>query len=200
MKINVTPRGSLVYPHLNSPDTKFDRDGVYKTQLRVIDADAANELVDIIQESLDQYATQHPTVKKRAKMPFEKSDDGSYTFTFKCKARGIRADGTTWEQKPKIFDAKGNPFLVAKAIWGGTTAKVSFAIAPYNVAATGLGITLRLKGVQILELVEGGGSAETYGFSEEEGFDGSSSPSTQAEEVSTPAEEKPQEENAAANY
>jgi hypothetical protein len=196
MNINVSPRGSLVYPHLNNPDTKFDRDGVYKTQLRITDTDEANELVDTIQEALDQFATQHPTVKKRAKLPFEKSDDGSYTFTFKCKARGIRADGTTWEQKPKIFDAKGNLFLVAKTIWGGTTAKVSFAIAPYNVAATGLGVTLRLKGVQILELVEGGGSAQTYGFSEEEGFDASSI----SEEASSLTEENPQEENAAANY
>lgn len=197
MKINVTPRGGLVYPFLTKPDTKFDRDGVYKTQLLIKDVDAANELVDTIQEALDVYASQNPTVKKRAKLPFEKNDDGTYTFTFKCKARGIRADGTTWEQKPKIFDAKGNLFENAKSIWGGSEAKVSFAIAPYNVAATGLGVTLRLKGVQILNLVEGGGSAETYGFAKEDGFEASS----QEEQTSDFLDDEiPTEENAAANY
>ena len=30
-----TPIGTAVYPHLNEPDTKFEDDGVYTTQLRL---------------------------------------------------------------------------------------------------------------------------------------------------------------------
>jgi hypothetical protein len=49
---------------------------------------------------------------------------------------------------------------------------VALEIAPYNVPATGAGISLRLRGVQIIELREpSGGRAEDFGFgAEETGF------------------------------
>ena len=37
-------------------------------------------------------------------------------------------------------------------------------------AAIGAGITLRLRAVQIICLVESGGTAESFGFDEEEGY------------------------------
>ena len=33
-QIIVTPKGELAYPHLSKPDTKFDKDGVYRTVLK----------------------------------------------------------------------------------------------------------------------------------------------------------------------
>ena len=199
--IMVTPKGSLVYPHLTNPDTKFDKDGLYKTQLLIKDEDAAQELVDELTEMFEAYVMTQPANKrnKKAKMPFQKSEDGGWIFTFKCRAKGIRQDGTTWSQKPLIVDAKRQPFS-GSSIWGGSEAKVSFTPFMYNVAAVGLGITLRLKAAQILNLVEGGDSAQSYGFSEEEGFDGGSTPTAQAEEVPSTTEESSQEETVAANY
>ena len=41
----VTPRGTAVFPHLNTPDTKFDENGVYSTKLALSD-EAAAELSD----------------------------------------------------------------------------------------------------------------------------------------------------------
>jgi len=86
-------------------------------------------------------------------------------------------DGKPWTAAPAIFDAKGQPVRdrdSLKGMWSGTTGRVSFEAQPFFQAAIGAGITLRLKAVQIIDLVEGGGSAESYGFGEEDGWSGSS--------------------------
>ena len=54
----------------------------------------------------------------------------------------------------------------------GTVAKVAVELSGYSVAGK-TGVSVKLKAVQIIDLVEfGGGSAESYGFGEEEGFEG----------------------------
>jgi len=56
-----------------------------------------------------------------------------------------------------------------RGMWSGTTGRVSFEACPFYQPAIGAGITLRLKAVQILDLVESGGSANSFGFQEETG-------------------------------
>lgn len=172
MKTIITsPRGILEYPHLTKPDTKFVLDGVYKTGLYVEGDDAIN-FKKQLQELVDKFV---PTIEKknvkRAELPVKKSEDrDGFVFNFKCKAKGTRSDGSIWEQSPKIFDSQGNPFNTKKMIWGGSVAKISFEPVTYYTDLIGAGVSLRLKAVQILELVEGSSSADTYGFSKEKGF------------------------------
>ena len=169
-QIIVTPKGELVYPHLSKPDTKFDKDGVYRTVLKTEYNDEAKDFARKLEELVDEYAHQLGKKTKRAPLPFKiNEEDGTLEVTLKCKAKGIRNDGTTWEQKPVIFDSKGTPFEPDGVIWGGTVAKISFTPSLYSVAAIGTGISLRLKAVQIIDLVKGGNSSDTYGFTEEEG-------------------------------
>lgn len=169
-QIIVTPKGELKYPHLTKPDTKFDKDGVYRTVLKTPYNDEAKDFARKLEELVDEYAHQTGKKTKRAPLPFKiNEEDGTLEVTLKCKAKGIRSDGTTWEQKPIIFDSKGTPFEPSGVIWGGTEAKVSFSPSLYSVAAIGTGISLRLKAVQIINLVQGGNSSDTYGFTEEEG-------------------------------
>jgi|TARA_R100001510_G_C7627598_1_gene187136 hypothetical protein len=169
-QIIVTPKGELVYPHLSKPDTKFDKDGVYRTVLKTEYNDEAKAFARKLEELVDEYAHQLGKKTKRAPLPFKiNEEDGTLEVTLKCKAKGIRNDGTTWEQKPVIFDSKGTPFEPDGVIWGGTVAKISFTPSLYSVAAIGTGISLRLKAVQIIDLVKGGNSSDTYGFTEEEG-------------------------------
>ena len=169
-QIIVTPKGELVYPHLSKPDTKFDKDGVYRTVLKKEYNDEAKAFARKLEELVDEYAHQLGKKTKRAPLPFKiNEEDGTLEVTLKCKAKGIRNDGTTWEQKPVIFDSKGTPFEPDGVIWGGTVAKISFTPSLYSVAAIGTGISLRLKAVQIIDLVKGGNSSDTYGFTEEEG-------------------------------
>lgn len=64
--------------------------------------------------------------------------------------------------------------------------KVAFQCVPYFTNMLGAGCTLRLKAVQIIELVEGKGNGENaeeqFGFSQEDGFE--MKPTNQNVEVS----------------
>ena len=84
---------------------------------------------------------------------------------FKCKASGVSKTGQNWEQKPKVFDSKGTPISKDILTWGGTM-KVTYEIIPYSNNMLGNGVSLRLKAVQVHELVSGG-DADSYGFKEE---------------------------------
>lgn len=169
-----TPKGVLVYPHLNKADTKFDTHGVWRANLRLT-AQEAQGLMKTIDEAIEANANEQTKIKgkkvKIANPPYSEDEDGNFVFTFKLKASGTRANGERWEQKPILYDAKGNVFMPnGKTIWGGTQAKIAFQLSPYFVSSIGAGVSLRLKAVQIIELVTGGAEASSYGFSEEEGF------------------------------
>jgi hypothetical protein len=171
----VTPKGTLVYPHLNRADQKFDKDGVWRASLRLVKKDAEPLMNQITKEIEDNAANE---TKKRnktikiANVPFSEDEDGNIVFNFKLKASGIRQNGEKWSQRPVLYDSKGNIFDPQNnIIWGGTEAKVAFQTIPYFVGAVGAGVSLRLKAVQIIELVTGTHNASSFGFKEEEGFE-----------------------------
>jgi hypothetical protein len=80
-------------------------------------------------------------------------------------------EGQKWTAKPHIFDAKGTRLVNPPSIWGGTTGRLSFEMRPYFIPGTGAaGLSLRLIGAQIIDLVSGGArSAKDLGFGEVEG-------------------------------
>lgn len=118
-------------------------------------------------------------------LPFSPAvdDDGEETgdFEFKFKCGAEFEDKKTGDMKQiivPIFNAKKvhlNPKgKNAPSIWGGSTLKVAYALAPYFVeGAKVCGVSLRIEGVQVIELVSGGGgrSADALGFGEEDGYD-----------------------------
>jgi hypothetical protein len=182
----VTPKGVLVYPHLNKADTKFDVNGVWRAGLRLEKKDADNLIQQITDEieanAADETAKRGKKVKV-ANPPYSEDNDGNIIFNFKLKAGGTRANGEAWSQRPVLYDSKGNVFdPQGKIIWGGTSAKIAFQLARYHVGSIGAGISLRMKAVQILDLVSGDGNASSYGFKEEEGFE-SPKPTVETNEV-----------------
>lgn len=92
-------------------------------------------------------------------------------------------DGNEVEKKvpltPSFFDAKGREIKPGKVpeIWSGSVLKLSFDLNPYYVDSTNsVGVSFRLAGVQIIDLVTRGGgrTADSMGFGEEDGgFDSS---------------------------
>lgn len=173
----VSPKGTASYPYLTKPDTKFNPEGEYKVSL-IVAGDDASKAIDFLTE-------QHKAAVAKAKkenagkrvkegdLPFIENDDGTVTFKFKLKAKVTPKKGDPFEQKPALFDAKGKPLTGEPKVGGGSVIKVSYEVVPYYTAIAGAGISLRLKAVQIIELKEysGGGTAESYGFGEEEGFE-----------------------------
>ena len=184
-----TPVAKLKYPKLIEPETKFNPEGVYRATA-VIDSAEAAALADALDDLLTRHKAslkqQDPSKKdwKLADLPYGYEEiDGKPCFVIKTKmkAKGIDRDGRAWSSVPALFDSKGQPVRdreSLKGMWSGTVAKVNFEACPFYQAALGAGITLRLKAVQIIDLVEGGGSAESFGFGEEDGWTGTTSEAT----------------------
>ena len=160
--------GKAIYPHLNKPDVRFQKEGVYKVTLE-LSPDKAEELLKHIEDGVKEALKESNSKStKTANPPYKKNEDGNYEVNFKCKASGVTKTGQAWTQKPKVFDSKGTPIAKDILVWGGTTMKVAYEVIPYSNNMLGSGVSLRLKAVQIHELVSGGGaSAYTYGFKEE---------------------------------
>jgi hypothetical protein len=197
----VTPSGIAKYPRLNSPDTKFNAAGDYKITVVLDKADKG------VVEFLKRLETEHKaayqqavaTAKKGKKVKAAESPikphvnedgdevKGKVEISAKMRASGERDDGTSWEQRPAIFDASRK--TITAKVGGGSKVKVAVELNPYNSPSLGAGLSLRLKAVQVLELVEFNGerSASSYGFSEEEGFSGEAAETT----ADTTGEEEP---------
>jgi|NOAtaT_6_FD_contig_31_486857_length_892_multi_2_in_0_out_0_2 hypothetical protein len=202
----VSPKATFRYPKLNAPDFGTEQykkeGGEYSVQL-VMDAEAARPFIEKL-TPLHEAAVQEGQVKfdnlnvaQRKKLgtlkvqplfmeEYDKETEeptGNLIFKFASKASGVGKDGKSWSRKPTVFDAKGQAITKLPDIWGGTVGKVSFTPNPYFIAGQGLaGLKLYLSAVQIIELRSGGGTADSFGFGEEEGFE--------YEETSTPAEKE----------
>ena len=183
-KTFTTPRGVAVFPRLNTPDTKFDAAGVYKTDLALSDSEPSTQkFKDFIQKRYDAYVAKlteenNGKAPRMNDVPFQPQLDketgeptGNTLFRFSSKASGTsRKTGKPWSRTIPLFDAKGKETNVD--VWGGSEIKVSFTVGEYKAGAN-YGIKCYLEAVQIIELVSGGTkSASGFGFSEEEGFEG----------------------------
>lgn len=170
-----SPKGIAQYPWVIDADTKYDKEGQYHIQLDV-SKDSAKDMVTklsaILDESLEQF--QKEKGKKLNKVPFfEELEDGTLQFKFKQKRMITRKDGSKLEIKIPIFDTKGIPCSKDIKLGSGSTVKISYSVMPYyNATNKGVGLSLRLVALQVINLVEySSGDAKSYGFdSDEEGY------------------------------
>jgi hypothetical protein len=98
-------------------------------------------------------------------------ETGEIRFQFREDAKWVKKDGSqVWDMKPKTVNAKNKKWDEEVDIGNGSTGKVAFEINPYQKPACG--VSIKLRGVQVLEWVEYGGSkgGASY-FAEEEGKD-----------------------------
>lgn len=207
-KIN-TPAGIAKYPRLNTPDTKFNKNGVYKVTLVLDESDeGVTEFKDrILAAEEASVAEATKTVKKGKQLKVADSlikahlndadevVDGMFEVSAKTVASGQRTDGSKWERRLPIFDAKGK--RAAVKIGGGSKLRLALSLSPYNSPTLGAGVSLYLDAVKVIDLKEfkGEESADGYGFGEaEEGFSAAEDPSfpedsNQGAEPDAPAEE-----------
>ena len=173
-----TGRGILMFPYLFSPDTKFDSVGVYTVQLR-LQGDPAAKLKEDLESFLDSHlkevkATTGKKPDKVLPIPMKNVTDDSgvsfIEFRFKMKPSFKSKTGEVVDQRPQVFDAKLQPLTEESCLGSGSEGKCSFEAVPYNTSF-GCGITLRLRAVQVLDLVQyNGGNSASSGFEIEEGF------------------------------
>jgi len=170
-----TPVGTALWPHLNTPDTKFDKDGSYSVNL-ILDKEETETIKTQLSKVLEEFiATGESVSKKKAALPIKEDKDkegnptGNYQIKFKLRAVG-QSRGERWEQRPSLFDSQGIP--LTEDIGNGSKIKVGAEVVPYSTAMAGTGVSLRLKAVQVIELqsANGGDNFDSWSFNKEEGF------------------------------
>lgn len=145
----VTPRGSLLWPKLFKPDTKFNPDGVYSTGIVMhLEDPKVKEFLEKIKEFKEE-------TNAGPKLPFSMDKDEG-TVTLRCKTMEL----------PAVVDAKKNPIDKDPNVGNGTVAKISVAFVPYEMQ--GGGLTCYIQAVQLIEVKHYTPGVD--GFDEEDGY------------------------------
>lgn len=174
-----TVRGIARHPWLNSPDTKFDADGLYKVTLELPAAVAAPliaEYTALQKKAMADYQAQKKGKKAIAtdlpitpKLDEDLNETGMYELKVKMKASGTsQRTGKPYTRKLPLFDSFGNP--TNAQIGGGSDINVSFKASPWSNAKGECSVTCYLEAVQIIRLVTGGAvSSDRFGFGKVDG-------------------------------
>jgi hypothetical protein len=178
----ITPAGPLTYPRLFKPDMKYKKEyGELKTG-QILTAEQAKEHIDRIEALIKdetakvkaENAKKGKTAKiKMADKPYTLIEDGphkgSYEFRFKKAGGGKDKDsGEVYTASVAVFDAFGKPFQPGFLLGSGTIAQVSYEPRAFFVSALGVGCSLRLIAVKIVEAKAYESDATSFGFEVED--------------------------------
>ena len=167
MPVLTTPKGKAIFPHLTEADTMFHPEGLFHVKLECPKAESEKIISAIksgIAMEIKKQNDENPNKSiKYANAPYEVIDE-KVVFNFKLKASGTRkVDGKTFTQKPVISNADLTAFDDTLQIWGDSILRVNFEPYFWNMPI-GIGCTLRLKEVQVCELVTGSASTSKADF------------------------------------
>lgn len=190
-----TPAGTARWTCINKPSTKFNPAGEYSLDL-ALTPEVAGPLAATLKAAAEQakkdFVAKDAKVKAyglhvpgTAETDKEGNETGLTLFKFKQIAVITPKDKSKepFEVSINKFDAKGKALDPTIIIGSGSKLKVAYEIVPFAMAATKkVGVKLRLKAVQVLELVKyrGGVNADSYGFGEEDGYTGTDAPAAEA--------------------
>ena len=155
--ILTTPKGIAKWPYLIEPDIEFNPDGLFHTKLSCKKSESVNikkAIDDMIAQEVKKQHDQNPDKAIKKSLPYTEEGE-EIIFNFKMKAKGTRkSDGKPFTQEPNIVNADLTPFNKDQKIWGDSILKITFEPYAWNMPV-GIGCTLRIKTVQVLELVTG---------------------------------------------
>ena len=146
-----SPKGTAMWPWLSKPDTRYDAEGKYKSDL-IVKKEDAKEFVELAKQIFIEEFGEKSLSK--AKWPYMNDDEAG---GLKIRAKSSK--------KPMLVDAKGNVIKGDLAVGNGSTIKLAGILNTYS-AGGNIGVTAYLNAVQIIDLVEFGGSQ----FEEEDGY------------------------------
>lgn len=193
---NVTAR----YPRLDQP-YKFDRKAGPNGKSVPCDATVqgasydldfvltkaqAKELHGLMQDAYTNAAGRDKSWPKKLEINFKKHDGG--TFVGKA-TRKASYDGVP-TSPPVQFDSKNKPLGSDFMLTTGSVINIAVDFIPYKIEASGAtGVSLRLRGVQVLEYVPYKAPSP---FDEEDGFTSDEDSSNPFESADEEVEEKPE--------
>ena len=188
VKIN-SPVGVSMYSYLEAPDFEYNSAGDWKTRLFLDpsqeDTQEMTGVMDgLLEKALEYFTDQAKTTKDKKAVRlsdntpyYDETDDedeptGRIYINPKSIASGKTREGEEWKRQIPIFDANGVPITERLNIGNGTRMRVSMNLRAYYNKQSGVGLSLRLTAVQIIELKQYGGgiqTAEDAGFGKVEG-------------------------------
>ena len=176
-KVYTSPKGTAVWPRIDTPDTKFDEDGVFSCKLHVSEGDFKAFEAQINKQVEADYKAEcarqnNPKLRRASSWPIRITDDGEYEIYAKQRAKVHTKSKGTLEFSIAAYDSQGKKIETPK-IGSGSTLKMAVEVNTWFVQSQGFGYTLRLRAVQVIDLVEYGGGDGSFGFgAEEDGYVG----------------------------
>ena len=172
-QIHTTPVGVANYPYIFKADTQFEKAGVFSVKLVLNDEDA-KPIIKLYEETLKARQQKENTDKRSAHNQYKVLKSGGIEFKFKLKNKVTMRDGTDFEQRPKILNAD-KTIAQEQPVYSGSKMKIAFQAVSWHNNLQGVGVTLRMKAVQLIEVVaekpKSNGEEKTsdydYGFTAE---------------------------------
>lgn len=177
---HISPVGEFRHPWFNRPDTKFNADGLYHTDL-ILSGKAAEDLAAKIEQAAQAALAEHVQEMKPGEakkwelyVPYERLEDdegnptGEIAFTFKQNARipSKKEPSGYKEVKIELRDSKDN--VIDVNVWDGSEGRIMFTMRPIvMVSSKQAGVRLDFAKVQITKLQQGGGGGRGFGAVED---------------------------------
>ena len=150
-QIHTTPVGVANYPYIFKADTQFEKAGVFSVKLVLNDEDA-KPIIKLYEETLKARQQKENTDKRSAHNQYKVLKSGGIEFKFKLKNKVTMRDGTDFEQRPKILNAD-KTIAQEQPVYSGSKMKIAFQAVSWHNNLQGVGVTLRMKAVQLIEVV-----------------------------------------------
>ncbi|MER9178963.1 hypothetical protein [Mesorhizobium sp. M0767] len=168
--------GAFVHPWLNTPDTKYNVDGLFHTDLDCSGPEA-EAVAAKIEAACVAYRAEYTQEMKpgeakkwSAYLPFERLEDdngeptGVIRFTFKQNAKIKSAKEPSGFKSVKIELRDSQNQIIDVPVWSGSEGRVMFSMRGIETQSSKTaGMRLDLAKAQITKLKKGGGSSQGFG-------------------------------------
>tara|TARA_B110000444_G_scaffold255692_1_gene290532 strand:- start:5352 stop:5966 length:615 start_codon:yes stop_codon:yes gene_type:complete len=166
----MTMTGKAFYPRLVRPDTKYNKLGQYKADIRV-PVEEAKELMSELSQVYKEWTGSAPSQNDNYMWKMDedkKTGEPTGDVIFKLRvANRMNQEGELWNRRPKVFFRDAD--TRTDKIGGGSAIKVQFEVYCWN--AEKKGVSLQPMSVLIEEVVEPQSEANPFGEGEEATFD-----------------------------
>lgn len=175
-KTGTTGIGTIMYPSLLKTEIVKGVDtGRFTASFLPDTEEEKAKLIKEIEAEWQKYVESEDGQKHKYKYDYS---NGMFTykdveyFKFRMKERINTKSGREWIRKVPIFDAAGKEISAdIESIGSGTRGRIAYELVPFYMNDKNYGVSLRLTGVQIVELKEASiVSAASLGFEACEGY------------------------------
>lgn len=154
-----TPTGESTFVKLDTPDTTFGAPGSYTATMK-LSKDGQEEVESMLAPAIKKALKQFGGGIKveDIKLPTFINKEGEFCITGRLKASGKRQDtGEEFENRVKIIDSVEDALPHDTMIGKGSKLKFVGDLVAYDFTSNGkrnIGISFRLKKVQVMKLIE----------------------------------------------